>query len=868
MNNIKNSELNEIGEMASLISEFDWSGTSLGAMSDWNASLRNTVAEILDSIWPTMILWGPDLIQIYNDAYRIMLAARHPAALGQRMQDCRPEESEFIVSLYRQIRKTGITVNIEVPVHTPDIAPLQKFPHFAMTYSPLYDESASIYGILAVAKEAECRPDTAQFAPEPFQQMFRQAPGFMVLLKGPDHVIEMANLAAKRLVEGRDIIGKTVSAAIPEMVDQGFLALLDKAYGSGNAITGTEMPISLHNSSMADASPRYLDFIYQPIKDIEGQVSGIFIEGHDVTEKKLTGDALSHAHQHIIERMVIEENLFLDKARAEVILNSISDAVIGVDMAGKVDYLNVAAQNMTGWARDEARSQPIAKVMQVVDGITRKLDKHPIEWVIQHQKPMAMVPGMVLIRRDGTESIIEYSVAPVCDVTGGISGAVIMFHDISAVQMMAMKMAHLAQHDFLTNLPNRLLLNDRITQAISQAERHGTHLALLFLDLDNFKHINDSLGHAIGDKLLQSVARRLSSCVRNSDTVSRQGGDEFVVLLTEDSDREGASVIADKVLDMLSMSHFISGHDLHVTTSIGISIYPTDGRNAETLIKNADTAMYQAKEKGRNNYQFFKNDMNVRAVQRQVIETSLRHALKREQLILHYQPKVNLTTGKITGAEALLRWVHPQWGLMLPNRFVPVAEDCGLIVPIGRWVLREACTQAQRWKNSGLLLGSIAVNISALEFRRRDFVDSVRAILDETGLAPGSLQLEITESVLMRDAESSTQVLQQLKNMGVQLAVDDFGTGYSSLSYLNQFPIDVLKIDRSFVQDILTAQGNGIIVSAVIAMGTSLKQQVVAEGVEQQRQVDFLKIRHCDEGQGFFFSQPLCAKHFATLLKG
>jgi diguanylate cyclase (GGDEF)-like protein len=429
------------------------------------------------------------------------------------------------------------------------------------------------------------------------------------------------------------------------------------------------------------------------------------------------------------------------------------------------------------------------------------------------------------------------------------------------------QMGHMAHHDSLTNLPNRVLLNDRIAQAIFLANRHGTTLAVLFLDLDNFKHINDSLGHTIGDQLLQSVARNLCDCVRSSDTVSRQGGDEFVILVTEDKFAEDVAVAAEKILAVLAVPQSIARHDLHVTTSIGISLYPADGRDAETLIKNADIAMYQAKEKGRNNYQFFKSDMNVRAVERQAIEANLRNALKRRQFVLHYQPKINLETGMITGAEALLRWEHPEWGTVMPDRFVSIAEDCGLIVPIGRWVLREACAQARRWQEAGLQPVSVAVNISALEFRHNDFVEGLRAILNETGLEPHCLQLEITESVLMRNAKSSTEILKNLKDIGVQLAVDDFGTGYSSLSYLHKFPIDVLKIDKSFVQDIDSNNDNGIIVSAVIAMGTSLQQHVVAEGVEDNLQLAFLKAHHCEEGQGYFFSRPLVAEQFTALLE-
>lgn len=570
--------------------------------------------------------------------------------------------------------------------------------------------------------------------------------------------------------------------------------------------------------------------------------------------------------RNIIQRKAFEEALYIEKTRAEITLNSISDAVIGTDMFGNIDYLNRTAENMTGWPRDEARGHPISEVMRIINGATREPEQNPVERVLQFNKPVQLTPGTILIRRDGREAVIEDSCAPINDWHGKTTGAVIVFHDITAAQAMAHKMAHLAQHDFLTNLPNRVLLSDRIGQAIALAKRHGTQLAVFFLDLDNFKYINDSLGHATGDKLLQSVARSLVSCVRNADTVSRQGGDEFVILLTEDTLGQNAALTADKILTALALPHPITKDGLHVTTSIGISIYPTDGEDAETLIKNADTAMYQAKDKGRNNYQFFKREMNTRAVERQVIEAHLRVALARREFVLHYQPKVNLKTGEITGAEALLRWMQPELGMVMPERFIKIAESCGLIVPIGRWVLQQACAQAQRWAEAGLKCESMAVNISALEFRSQGFVDSVRSALKETGLAPRRLQLDITESVLMRDVESSTGILRQLKDMGVKLAVDNFGTGYSSLSYLKQFPIDILKIDQSFVQDIGAANGNGIIVSAVIAMSASLKLQVVAEGVEEQVQLDFLKAQHCDEGQGHFFRQPITAEQFDTLL--
>lgn len=606
----------------------------------------------------------------------------------------------------------------------------------------------------------------------------------------------------------------------------------------------------------------------------------LFSAGEEVltTEAAHPGaqDYLSKAHfgsylvpqslRNMIQRRTIEEKFFIEKTRAGITLNSISDAVIGTDMEGNVDYLNIAAETMTGWSREDARGHPISEVMQIINGGTREPERNPIDLVLQQNEPMKLAAGTILIRRDGREAAIEDSAAPIHDWDGKIVGAVIVFHDITASQSMAIKMSHLAQHDFLTNLPNRMLLNDRIEQAIILAQRNNTHLALLFLDLDNFKHINDSLGHVIGDKLLQSVAQTLSACVRGSDTVSRQGGDEFVILVSASKHVEDAALTAMKVLAALAVPHLIAKHELHVTTSIGISIYPDDGLDAETLIKNADTAMYHAKEKGRNNYQFFTNAMNVRAVERQVIEAHLRQAMARQQFVLHYQPKIDLHTGAITGSEALLRWNHSKWGEMPPDRFIAIAEDCGLIVPIGQWVLREACEQTKRWEIAGLKPVSVAVNISVLELRRKDFVEGVRTVLQETGLSPSCLQLEITESVLMYDDESSTEILQRLKELGVQLAVDDFGTGYSSLSYLIQFPIDVLKIDRSLVSDIGFTNGRGIVVGAVIAMGASLNKRVIAEGVENQGQLDFLKALHCEEGQGFFFSRPLAAEQFTTLL--
>ncbi len=431
---------------------------------------------------------------------------------------------------------------------------------------------------------------------------------------------------------------------------------------------------------------------------------------------------------------------------------------------------------------------------------------------------------------------------------------------------MALKIAHTAKHDDLTGLPNRVLLSDRIDFAISLAMRHKTKLAVLFLDLDGFKHINDSLGHSTGDELLKSIGGRVLSSVRGADTVSRQGGDEFVVLLADVQRAEDAAISATRILESVAQVHNIDEQDLHVTASLGISIYPDDGHNAETLIKNADTAMYQAKDMGRHTYQFFKPAMNDRAVERLSIETDLRRALERNELELHYQPKVDLATGLISGAEALLRWNHPIRGWIPPAQFISVAEDCRLILPIGEWVLREACRQAQRWRADGLSFGSMAVNVSAVQFREHNFAQRVFSVLAQAGMDPKRLELELTESVLMTGAESTASTLQTLRRAGVKVALDDFGTGYSSLSYLERFPVDCLKIDQSFIRQISAVGAKNTLVTAIINMAHTLGLRVVAEGIETENELKFIKSCGCDEGQGYYFSRPQNPSMFAKFL--
>jgi diguanylate cyclase (GGDEF)-like protein/PAS domain S-box-containing protein len=444
-----------------------------------------------------------------------------------------------------------------------------------------------------------------------------------------------------------------------------------------------------------------------------------------------------------------------------------------------------------------------------------------------------------------------------------IEGTVI---DISERKRAEEQVKHLAFHDPLTNLPNRLLFNDRLTLAVAQAHRHNQRLAVLFLDLDRFKTINDSLGHSVGDELLRQVAERIQEHVREGDTVARLGGDEFTLLVPGISAEEDAAKIARKICEAVHDPFWIDGRELFVTTSVGVSVYPSDGHDTETLVRNADSAMYRAKEQGRDNYQLYTPAMNAKAVERLSLESRLRQAIANDELELHFQPFIDLRTAELLGAEALVRWRHPELGLIPPMDFIPLAELSGLIVPIGEWVLRTACAEARKWHKKGFPHLTVSVNLSSRQFQQSDLVSQVSQALDESGLEADKLDLEITESNAMQNAEHSINTLWGLKRQGVRISMDDFGTGYSSLNYLKRFPIDRIKLDQSFVRDLPSDKDDAAIAMAVIAMGRSLELVVIAEGVETEEQLAFLKGQNCDQLQGFLLSRPLAADAFDRFL--
>ena len=472
-----------------------------------------------------------------------------------------------------------------------------------------------------------------------------------------------------------------------------------------------------------------------------------------------------------------------------------------------------------------------------------------------------------IIRKDGAEGDIEASITLQKDPSGKPTGFKGMIRDITERKRTEQQLNYMATHDILTGLPNRLMFNQLLNQAIRSASRNKRLLAVLFIDLDRFKIINDSLGHEAGDRLLKEIARRFKRSLRSVDVVARLGGDEFIILIEEVEGLSQIEVVARKILSSALKPMVLSGEECRVTASIGISIYPRDGMDEQTLMKNADIAMYYAKEEGKNNYQFYSKEIQSQSSERLAIESNIRLALERKEFSLQYQAKVDFKTGKITGVEALLRWQNQYLGAVPPARFIPVAEDTGLIVPIGRWVMKTACNQNVGWQKQGLPPVCIGVNLSLRQLMDEHLLEDIKAALDDSGLKPDLLELEITESMVMHNPERLIGILTNIKKMGVRIAIDDFGTGYSSLAQLKNFPIDTLKMDRSFMRNLLENNDNKSIIEAIITMGKTLSVTVVAEGVETRDQETFLREHICDEMQGFYFSKPIAPDQFSDLLR-
>lgn len=591
--------------------------------------------------------------------------------------------------------------------------------------------------------------------------------------------------------------------------------------------------------------PQGLDTWWQTIKrPLPGEDGQIWVLGvaTDITRRKQAERALRESEE---------------KYR-----NTMDAAMMGICVIqGLVfQYVNPAMAAMFGYTVEELQG-----TLGPLDLVVPELREQFRENLLQHAQGISANPYEIrCLRKDGT--VFHAMVSGKGTLYGGQPASVATLVDITERKSYEARLAYQANYDSLTGLPNRTLLQDRLHQAIAHARRNQQGVAVLFLDLDRFKMINDSLGHHIGDKLLQAVARRLSTTVREGDTVARLGGDEFVLLLEALSDELTVAGIAHKIMQVLKAPFSMEGHDFFVNSSIGICLFPQDGDEVHHLLKNADMALHQAKEHGRGMVRFYAQTMHTRAVQRLTLSNDLRHALANDALELHYQPIVCLQSGQITGAEVLLRWHHPGLGLIAPHDFIQLAEESGQIVPIGEWVLATACAQLRAWQSAGLRLPRLSLNLSTRQFIQRSLPRQVQAIIEASGLAPKHVELEITESLLMQDVAVAVEILSSFQAMGVRIAVDDFGTGYSSLAYLKRFPLNRLKIDQSFIRNITTDANDAAIVQSVIALAHSLGLRVTAEGVETEEQLTFLRAKGCDEFQGYYFSSPLPAKQIQDLL--
>ncbi|MDD5177045.1 MAG: EAL domain-containing protein [Sterolibacterium sp.] len=556
------------------------------------------------------------------------------------------------------------------------------------------------------------------------------------------------------------------------------------------------------------------------------------------------------------------------RLRDRAIEASVNAIVITGDSASGnlIEYVNPAFTRITGYSAEET----IGRNCRFLQGSDNgQLELENIRAGLRENKNARAL--LRNYRKDGSQFWNDLQISPVNDDDGKVSHFVGILNDVTDSKRYQNELEHQSNHDMLTDLPNRNLMKDRIAQGIAYASRYKqTLMAVAFVGLDNFKFVNDSMGHQAGDQVLKMVSKRLNACLRSSDTAARLGGDEFVLILFESPDEEenfntSISALLQRVLREVALPYQIGSHEFFITCSIGYALVPVDGDTAEELLKNADMAMFSAKERGRNNIQRYASALNEKIVLRMSLESDLRRAIDNNELFVCYQPQIDLIHRRIVGMEALIRWQHPQRGLISPTQFIPLAEETGLIIPIGIWVLRTACAQAKSWQDAGLPQIKLSVNLSARQFMQRDLADSIRQALEETGFSAEHLELELTESLIMHNAELFISTLRVLKDIGIELAIDDFGTGYSSLSYLKRFPIDRLKIDQSFVRDIVVDTDSASISQAIITLGHSLGLRVIAEGVETLEQLDFLHANSCDEIQGYYFSRPLPPQEFQKI---
>lgn len=677
--------------------------------------------------------------------------------------------------------------------------------------------------------------------------LFRQAPGFVAIVRGPEHVVDMVNESFYQLVGHRDILGKPVREALPELSGQGYDGLLDKVFREGTAFVGRQMKIMFQLYRDAPLSERYVDFVYQPISGAQHETAGIFIQGQDVTDQKRAQDALQASHE-----------------RWERAVEGTGDGLWDWDMmTGELLY-SKRFRDMFGYSEQDFPDR-IESWSSRIHPDDLPVAMALLETALQSRDPVALEYRFLC--RDGSwKWVRSRGVAIGHDKNGKPSRMTGTITDISEKRESEERIWYQANFDALTGLPNRRLFRDRLDQEVKKAARADHSLCLMFIDLDRFKEVNDLMGHDTGDQLLVEAAHRLAGCVRSSDTVARLGGDEFTVILTELADVAYVENVAQKILERLAAPFLLNQQTVYVSASVGITLYQADATTSEQLISNADQAMYAAKHAGRNQFRYFTPSMQERAQHRLRLANDLRKALAAGELEVVYQPVINLATGNIAKAEALLRWNHPTLGRVAPAHFIPIAEETGLINEIGDWVFKQAATCSRLWQEHLGKAVQISVNASPAQIRSTMPGVNWLNYLEMLGLLGSSIVVEITEGLLLNASATVAEKLFEYRDAGIQVAIDDFGTGYSSMQYLKKFDIDYLKIDQSFVRDMVTDASDRTIVKSIIVMAHELGLQVIAEGIENEEQKELLRAAGCDYAQGFLFSKGINPKAFEQLM--
>jgi diguanylate cyclase (GGDEF)-like protein/PAS domain S-box-containing protein len=999
------------GEMGEKIRAYDWSKTPLGDPATWPVSLKTAVSIMLNAAAPAYIAWGSGYVQLYNDAYSVVLGSKHPAALGITTRETWYEIWDFVGPLFENVIASGRAVSFENQLLSMVRHGYLEQCYFTFSYSPLMDEDGGRNGVFVTAWEttehvvnqrradhlkriseklslgvsmADIRAVFEELSEEcsedlPFGLWYEYAAGRSYLelaaIAGIAHgtVLSPArlDLASHHFYKALiDPINTTSSQAKieeawlewasvpPPLVAPHSVRVQSMSYTSAdmpdaylifglnplrpdddgqlkfcrevalqfeNAVRRVNKSLSARREvdhqlhTVLKAVPclvwmsdirntcfffnqTWLDFRGRTLEEElnEGWADGIhpddlnqlvsqhrsafdahiafaieyrlrradgayrWILDQSQPRYSLSGDFLGYIGTclDITEHRIAESALRASEARYRQIVETAQEGILVIDNRGRTMFANPRLEQMLGLDKGEAFRRSIYEFMDPSVRDEVRL------WMKERVRGQAGHHEYRLRRADGSDWWALVSASQFTALVDGSVGILAMVTDITDRKNNERQIEYLATHDFLTGLPNRNLLNDRISQAISLARRADLALAIIFIDLDHFKYVNDSYGHPMGDALLKVVARKLEGTIRNGDTVARLGGDEFVVLLTNlHNPYTDASGAADHLLASLALPLSAEGIDFTVTASFGIALYPTDGKTPDELLMHADTAMYRAKETGRGSLQFYNVEMSRRAMERTSLAAALRHAVDLHQFELHYQPQIRVSTGDLVGMEALIRWRHPERGLISPANFIPVAEETGLIVPIGDWVIRTACAQNKAWQRAGLPCVPISVNLCVLQLRQTDLEAKIAAALDETGLEPRYLDIEITETMLIDKNGVMLSMLENLTRRGVSLSIDDFGTGYSNLGYLSMFPVSTLKIDQSFVHGIPANQEASSIVSAIIGLGKSLGLRVIAEGVETQEQADFVAGLECEVAQGFLYSKPLPVDLFTAWAK-